>query len=148
MFSKLIRLGRDAELQTTPSGKQVCKIVGAYDVGWGDNKKTVWVEGSLWGDRSQKLAQHLTKGSQLVIHGDDVEPNAYQKKDGSGIATSLRMTVISVELVARAQQDQQSQSQGYQQPAQYQAPASPYQQVPNGNQYQPGGFDEDPDIPF
>ena len=106
MFSKLVRLTRDAELQTTNAGKQVCRISAAYDVGWGENKTTVWVEGSLWGDRGQKLAQYLTKGSQLVIHGDDVEPNAYQKKDGSGIASSLRMTVNNVELVARTQQAQ------------------------------------------
>jgi single-strand DNA-binding protein len=100
MFSKLVRLGKDAELATTPNGKQVCKIVAAYDVGWGDNKKTVWLDGSLWGDRGAKLAQYLTKGTQIVIHADDVEPDAFQGKNG--LQTKLKMTINNIELIARS----------------------------------------------
>ncbi len=146
MFSKLVRLGKDAELATTQSGKQVCKIVAAYDVGWGENKKTVWVDGSWWGDRGAKIAQYLTKGTQIVIHADDVEPDAYQGKNG--LQTKLKMNVTNVELVARSQQQS---GQGY--PAQ-QAPQptpshQPQQPVQNTPSQPAGGFtDFDDDIPF
>jgi len=128
-FSKLVRLGKDAETAVTPSGKNVCKIVAAYDVGWGDNKKTVWIDASWWGDRGVKMAQYLTKGVQIVIHANDVEPDAYE--GSNGLSKKLKMNVVNVELVARAQQ----QDGGYQQ--QKQQPAM-------------GGFDPefDDEIPF
>lgn len=166
MFSKLVRLGKDAEMASTPAGKQVCKIVAAYDVGWGDNKKTVWVDGSWWGDRGSKVAQYLTKGTQVVIHADDVEPDAYQSKNG--LSVKLKMNITNVELVAREKQSQPDYAQqGYapqqpqKQPApqQYQQPApgpqySPNSAVPHAASYQPvpqtsASFpDFDDDIPF
>jgi len=135
MFSKLVRLGKDAELGTTPAGKQVCKITAAYDVGWGDNKKTVWIDASWWGDRGAKVAQYLTKGSQIVIHADDVEPDAYEGRNG--LSTKLKMNVTNVELVARSQQAAPASqpAQQRQAPVQQAAPAQ-------------CGFDDSDDIPF
>jgi len=133
MFSKLVRLGKDAELATTPNGKQVCKIVAAYDVGYGDNKRTVWIDGALWGDRGAKLAQYLTKGVQIVIHGDDLEPDAFQGKNG--LQTKLKMTINNIELISR----------------QNDAP-KPVPQYPSANsspnQILPNAADFDSDIPF
>lgn len=146
MFSKLVRLGKDAELATTPNGKQVCKIVAAYDVGWGDNKKTVWVDGSWWGDRGSKVAQYLTKGSQVVIHADDVEPDAYQGKNG--LSTKLKMNITNVELIARSQQ-QPGQAYQPQQPAQsYQQPVAQSVQAQPQTSVSSGMPDFDDDIPF
>ena len=79
MFNKLIRLGRDAELRTTQSGNQVLGFAGAYDVGFGDNKKTQWIDCSLWGDRAVKLQQYMKKGSQVVIYADDLQIEEYPK---------------------------------------------------------------------
>ena len=45
MFIKLVRIGRDAELRYTPAGKTVCNVACAYDVGWGENKRTGWIDG-------------------------------------------------------------------------------------------------------
>jgi single-strand DNA-binding protein len=150
MFSKLVRLGKDAELATTANGKQVCKIVAAYDVGWGDNKKTVWVDASWWGDRGSKIAQYLTKGTQIVIYADDIEPDAYQGKNG--LQTKLKMNVTNVELVARSQQQP---GQSYQQPQQSnRQSAQNYQaaqqgQTQQGQQAQNSEFNDfDDDIPF
>jgi len=111
MYSKLVRLTKDAELQTTQSGKQVCKISCCHDVGWGDSKRTVWIEATLWGDRGNKLAQYMVKGSQVVLHADDVEPDAYQ--GAKGLSTKLKMTVINVELVARATDNYVKEQQAF-----------------------------------
>lgn len=145
-FSKLVRLGKDAELATTASGKAVCKIVAAYDVGWGDNKKTVWVEASWWGDRPAKVAQYMTKGTQIVIHADDVEPDAYQGKNG--LQTKLKMNVTNVELVARDSGAQNAKPYPMTNPQQaYKAPDQQYKPQPSLSA--PQSFDDfSDDIPF
>lgn len=39
MLTKLVRIGRDAELRVLPNGTQVLNFPAVYDVGYGDNKK-------------------------------------------------------------------------------------------------------------
>ncbi len=63
------RVGRDAVVRYTQAGKAVLSFPLAVDDGWGDNKTTTWLDCSLWGDRGEKLAEHITKGSQLGVTG-------------------------------------------------------------------------------
>lgn len=64
------RVGRDAVTRHTQAGKSVTGWSLAVDHGWGDNKQTVWLDCSLWGDRGERLAQYITKGSQLGVTGE------------------------------------------------------------------------------
>ena len=48
MFSKLVRIGRDAEMKQTQSGSAMCRFSAAYDVGFGDNKRTQWIDVALF----------------------------------------------------------------------------------------------------
>lgn len=64
------RLGKNSELRTTQSGKSVLGFSVAVDTGFGDSKKTVWIECALWGERGEKLAQYLTKGASVTIIGE------------------------------------------------------------------------------
>lgn len=80
------RLGRDAELRNTPDGKTVLNFALAVDTGYGDRKETLWIDCALWGDRSEKLAQYLTKGKQVTIAGD-VGLRTFEKRDGSAGAS-------------------------------------------------------------
>lgn len=135
MFTKLIRLGKDSEMGTTGSGKQVLNFVGAYDIGYGDNKKTQWVECSLWGDRGQKVAQYLLKGSQIVVTLDDLHSDAYTGKNGIG--SKLKGRVVSFDFAGERPQHSQAPQQQQQAPQQVQ------------QQPAPQGFDDfDSDIPF
>jgi single-stranded DNA-binding protein len=52
------------------------------DIGRGENKQTLWVDCSLWGDRAQKLGPYLTKGKQVALAGD-FNLRTYAKKDGT-----------------------------------------------------------------
>ena len=67
MFSKLVRLGRDAELKTLSNGTQICEFSAVYDVGFGQNKKAQWLKVALFGNRAEKAAQYLQKGKQIVF---------------------------------------------------------------------------------
>ena len=65
------RLGRDGEVRTTPSGKQVLNFSLAVDTfGGGDKKETLWIGCSVWGERADKLAPYLSKGKQVTVSGD------------------------------------------------------------------------------
>lgn len=75
------RIGRDADARTTPSGKQVVNFSLAVDERRGGEKKTLWVSCGLWGERGQKLAQYLTKGSIVSVSGP-VRVESYTSKSG------------------------------------------------------------------
>lgn len=69
-FKDVCRIGKDAVTRSTQGGKSVTGFSAAFDTGWGENKKTYWLDVSGWGDRYEKLAQYLTKGSQVLVEGD------------------------------------------------------------------------------
>ena len=69
-FKELVRLGKDATTRYTQAGKSVTGFSAAFDDGWGENKKTVWLDCSGWGERYEKVAQYLVKGAQVVVEGN------------------------------------------------------------------------------
>lgn len=64
------RVGKDAVIRHTQGGKAVTGWSLAVDRGWGDNKQTVWLDCSWWGERGTKVADYITKGSQLGVTGE------------------------------------------------------------------------------
>jgi single-strand DNA-binding protein len=125
MFTKLIRLGRDVEVRYTQNGDAVAGLAMAYDIGFGDKKRSQWLDGSLWGKRAESLAPYLKKGTQVVIYADDLEVAEFQKKDGTN-GVKLKCRIVDLNLVSG---QQQQQSNGYQPPAQYQQ-TQQFQQPP------------------
>lgn len=100
-------LGRDAELRRTPGGDAVCNLslaVNYYDKGAENNRGTQWVNATLWGDRAEKLAQYLTKGSRHCFTLSDVHMREYTDKDGY-TAYSLDARVDDVELGPKREGD-------------------------------------------
>ncbi|WP_339692780.1 single-stranded DNA-binding protein, partial [uncultured Pseudoalteromonas sp.] len=99
MLVKLVRLGRDAEVKYTQNGDPVASLAMVYDIGWGDKKRGQWIIGTLWGKRAESLGPYLTKGTQVVLYGDDVEVEQFMKKDGTSGA-KLKCRVSDLELVS------------------------------------------------
>ena len=91
-------LGRDAELKSLPSGKNVLEFSVAVNSGFGDNKKTYWWKAKIFGDRATKLAEHFTKGTKLLIEGVP-ELREYEAKDGSGKRISPEIFVTDFEFI-------------------------------------------------
>ena len=156
MLIKLVRLGRDAEVKYTQNGDPVASLAMVYDIGWGDKKRGQWIIGTLWGKRAESLGPYLTKGTQVVLYGDDVEVEQFMKKDGTAGA-KLKCRVSDLSLISS--QSQQAPQQQQQAPQQQRQPQqSPHangsyqqQQAKQAMQQQPaGGFDDgfDDDIPF
>lgn len=124
------RIGRDAE--TRDAGKsQVTSWSIAVDVGFGEQKHTLWIDCSLWGDRGPKLAPYLTKGSMVSVSGE-VDLRSYEGKNGT--QTTLALRVDRVTLCGGKSEARQERA-----PARQAAPAD----SGSGG----GGFVDD-DIPF
>jgi len=137
--SGLVRLGKDGEIRTTQTGKQLLSLLFVFDSGFGDNKVSTWCEGVMFGDRGVKLADYLKKGQQICVHGDNVSVESFQGK--SGLMTKLKMNIISIELVSRSSEQQ---SQPVQKPVQQ--PVQSTNSYANADTYK---FDNDlEDLPF
>jgi len=138
-YIALARLGRDAEVrqagQTT-----VANFPAAVDVGFGDNKSTLWLDCALFGKRAEgALVQYLTKGTQIVVEGE-INLRQYQKQDGThGAAVTLKVQDLTL-VSGQSEGGQKSQQPQRQQPAQNQRPAQ-------GSMPEPID-DFDDDIPF
>ncbi|MGJ8525215.1 Single-stranded DNA-binding protein [Halomonadaceae bacterium LMG 33818] len=143
-FSDTGRIGRDAEVRHTPGGIAVANFPVAIDSGYGQNKKTVWLECALFGKRAEgSLIQHLTKGTQVHVVGE-IGQREFQKQDGTP-AFRITLNVSDLRLIGGQQSNQQT---GYQQQQPQQNQARQQYQQPNGSST-PNSFDDfDDEIPF
>lgn len=123
IFTFTGRIGKDAETRTTQNGVSVTSFSVANDVGWGENKKTLWIDCTLWKERGEKLAPYLKKGTPVTVSGE-ASPRAYTK-DGEARGV-IQVNVREIDL----QGGKQEQSQDTAQPA------------------DPAPADFDDDIPF
>lgn len=96
-FKDICRIGKDAVTRYTQGGKPVTGFSAAFDTGWGENKKTVWLDVSGWGDRYEKVSQYLTKGSQVLLEGD-IGTREHESK------TYITLTLTDLKLVGGKQE--------------------------------------------
>ena len=66
------KCGGDMAVRHTPNGKVVGSVNVALTQGWGDNKKTYWINCKFFNERAEKLAPHLRKGVSVVVAGEFV----------------------------------------------------------------------------
>ena len=90
------RLGRDAEVRHTTSGQSVTGFAIAVDeyAGKGE-RRTLWVDCSMWGDRGEKLAQYLTKGASVSVSGQ-VGINTFDGRNGPQSKLTLRVADVTL----------------------------------------------------
>lgn len=137
------RIGRDAETRQA-NGQSVTNFSVAVDVGFGDKKRTLWIGAAMWGERGEKVARYLTKGTAVTISGD-VDLRQYDKKDGSAGA---EITLNVQRLTLQGSRDGGSQGgQGGSQESQERRSGGG--QPPSSGAAASGSdFEPDTDIPF
>lgn len=79
MFTELVRLGKDAELKQAGQ-TEILSLYAAYDVGFGDKKKTQWIGLTMFGKRAGQVAGMMVKGAQIMATMDDVQVEEYNGK--------------------------------------------------------------------
>ena len=124
-FSFAGRLGRDAEVRHLQDGTPICKFTVASDVGFGEKKKTLWLDCAMFRERGEKLARFLTKGTQVFVVGE-ISVRAWTKDGEARAAIDVR--VNDVELLGGGQKGETSHDPAMQGPT--------------------GGGDINDDIPF
>ena len=106
------RIGRDAELRQTPTGKSVCGFSVAVDVRRGAEKTTTWVSCTLWEKRAEALAQYLTKGTAVAVSGE-MSVREFKRKTGeAGFAIECRVSELTL-LGGGSQPETASQDDGH-----------------------------------
>lgn len=77
------RLCRDPELRTIPSGTPVCEFAIAVDSGWGDNKKTCFIDVTVWGKQAEFVNNKFRKGDGIFVQGR-IDFSRWEDKNGGG----------------------------------------------------------------
>ena len=122
------RTTKDPEIKVTPSGTAVLSLSLAVN----DTKKNAqgeWEEITnffdcvLFGERAERIAQYITKGSKLTVNGR-LHQNRWQAQDGTN-RSSVSIIVQDIELPPRTQ-PQTSTGESY---ADYTQPPQPMQPV-------------------
>lgn len=130
------RLGRDADQKYLPNGTSVVEFSVAVDVGFGENKSTLWPKCAIFGTRGEKVAQYLVKGQQVAVSGE-IKMREWTNKDGE-TKTALEARVAELALIGSKGNGEAREAPQDEKPRSQSAPAKkkPY-------------FDDmDDDIPF
>ena len=144
----IFRLGRDAELRFTPSGKAVANVALAYSYGQAGiegKRPTQWIEASIWDKRAEALTPYLLKGNQIGATISDIHIETYEGAKGAG--HKLVGRIDDIELTDKPKDDGQPRQAPKAAPPQAapavapRAPSSPS----HAGSFDDGGFD---DIPF
>jgi single-strand DNA-binding protein len=62
-------LGKEPEIRSTGSGKKVASFSVAVDQGFGDSKKTEWVNIIAWEKLAEFAEKYLKKGKTIALSG-------------------------------------------------------------------------------
>ena len=97
-FNKVIAMGRltrDPDLRTIPSGTPVCDFGLAMDSGWGDNKKTCFIDVTVWGKQAEFVSKYFKKGDGIHLEGR-LDFNTWEDKNGGGKRSKHSITAERV----------------------------------------------------
>lgn len=64
------RVGKDAVHNSLRDGTDICNFSVACDVGYGENKTTVWVDVAKFGKGAKGLSGYVRQGDPITVVGD------------------------------------------------------------------------------
>jgi single stranded DNA-binding protein len=76
------RLGQDPEVKYIPSGTAVTKFSIANNQGYGDNKKTAWIDVQAWAKTAEWIGENVHKGDEVFVEGV-LQMDKWEGKDGT-----------------------------------------------------------------
>ena len=85
MINKVIlmgRLTRDPEMRHTNSGTPVTTFSIAIDNGYGDNKRTDFVNCLAWNKTAEFVTKYFAKGKMIVIADGRISTRSWKTQDG------------------------------------------------------------------
>ena len=85
MINKVIlmgRLTRDPELRHTGKGTPVTTFSIAIDNGYGDNKRTDFVNCLAWNKTAEFVTKYFAKGKMIIIADGRISTRSWETQDG------------------------------------------------------------------
>ena len=85
MINKVIlmgRLTRDPEMRHTNSGTPVTTFSIAIDNGYGDNKRTDFINCVAWNKTTEFVTKYFAKGKMIVIADGRISTRSWETQDG------------------------------------------------------------------
>ena len=151
-LSLIGRLTRDPETKFTTSGKAITSFSVAYDVGWGDKKRSVFLDCKMWGERGENLVKFVNKGHRVALVGS-LDQDEWDDKATGEKKKKFIFDVRDFTLIERKAPDEQQDSAPRQQARPAPRPNAPRRpplgtiQHPPPESYQ-DGMDDSQEIPF
>lgn len=84
MYNRIVlvgRLTRDPELRYTPNGAAVCQFALAVDSGYGEFKRTDFINIVVWNKQGENCSTYLSKGKLALVEGR-LQIRNYDNKEG------------------------------------------------------------------
>jgi len=97
-YNKIIMMGRltkDPDLRSIPSGTPICEFGIAVDSGFGDNKRTCFIDVTVWGKQAEFVHKYFKKGSGIHVDGR-LDLDTWDDKNGGGKRYKHRITAERV----------------------------------------------------
>ena len=84
MINKAILMGiltRDPELRHTGTGTPVCSFTIAIDNGYGEDKKTDFINCVAWNKTAEFVSNYFSKGKMIIVIGR-ISTRSWEGQDG------------------------------------------------------------------
>lgn len=94
------RLTRDPDLKHTQGGKAVTQFGLAVDDGYGENKKTVFLDITCWNKTAEFVGQFCMKGSPVCVDGR-LSMDTWEDKQTGQKRSKIYATANDVQLLER-----------------------------------------------
>jgi single-strand DNA-binding protein len=94
------RIGKDADLRSV-KGTAVSNFSLAVEVGYGERKKTLWLDCALWGKQAESLTPYLVKGKTIAVLGS-LDVTAWISHQDGEPRGSIQVSVSEVTLCGSA----------------------------------------------
>ena len=90
-------VGKEPEMKYSANGNAVLTFSIAVNSGWGDNKRTDWIDCVMFGNRAESVSEFIGKGDPLFVSGS-IQINDWQDKEGNK-RRGFNIVVNQVELL-------------------------------------------------
>lgn len=95
LIGRLVKDSDLADIGANKTPKMTFTI--AVDDGFGENKRTYFIQCELWGKRAESLFDYMVKGTQVAVNGK-LTTGSYENKEGNKVYTTT-VNVNEVDLL-------------------------------------------------
>lgn len=98
------RIGKAPEVKTTQSQKSVTSFSLAVDRGFGEKKKTVWLNVEAWDKTAEAIVRLTGQGKRVIVTGE-LDEDSWQDQQG-GKRSRIKVIANRVDIIDYVEKEQ------------------------------------------